>query len=114
MTKSNESKKDQDNNSIQDVALSAAISYIPFVSLALINFKKDNEFMHYHARQGLILTIFCVLNAILNNIMPFIGFIFMLMNLVLLTLIIIGIFSALMGKKIEFPLISDLAERFVI
>lgn len=111
MTKTN---NDIDNNKVHDVALSAAISYIPFFSLALINFKKDNTFMHYHARQGLVLTILCVINTVLNKLLPYIGFVFMLINLILLIVIIIGIFSALMGKKIEFPLISELAGRFVI
>ena len=105
-------KKNDDQ--VKDVALFASLAYIPFLALFLIMYKRDNEYMHFHARQGLVLFIFEALNYALMSLIPFLAFIFSIINLVLLAVCVIGLFNALMGKKVRFPAVTDLAEKMVV
>lgn len=97
-----------------DSALCASLSYIPFLPLLLIMYRKENDFMHFHARQGLILFIVEVVSLVLMRMVPFLAFILSIFNLLLLALAVTGIFTALMGRQINFPVIGELAEKLVV
>lgn len=102
------------NNEISDVALFAALSYIPFFPLFLIMYKRENTFMHFHARQGLVVFIIEALSHVLMKMLPGLSLLFSIFNIFLLVVAVIGLFAALMGKDTRFPLIGDLAEKLIV
>jgi uncharacterized membrane protein len=99
---------------VKDVALFAALAYIPFFSIFLIKYRQDSTFMRTHARQALVIFIFWVVNNIAIKVFPaFLEPVFYILNIVFLVVIVIGIFAALTGKFFNLPLVSSLAERIV-
>lgn len=82
----------------------AAISYLWFISIVVLLLKKDNEFVQFHAKQGLILFII----SIILWLIPFIGW---MLNIIVFIFIIIGFIKAMMGEKWKLPLLADLAAK---
>ena len=103
-----------EEDQIKDVALFAALSYIPFFSLFLIKYRPDSAFMRFHARQALVIFIFWVVNNLLIKVLPFFSTPFYICNVIFLVIIVIGVFAALTGKYFNLPFISSLAERIVV
>jgi uncharacterized membrane protein len=89
-----------------DSNLMAALSYVWILSVIMLIVKKDDEFVKYHAKQGLILFI-----ASFIGIIPFIGW-FVWIIVVLLD--IWGFIKALSGERFKIPVIGDLAEKIKI
>ena len=99
----------------------AALSYVFFLCIFVLFYKKDNEFTRYHAKQSLVLFIglmVCWLSAAVVGHLGILGVLAGLAHAVgtLLYLIcaVAGIFSSLMGIKTRFPIISDFADKLVI
>jgi uncharacterized membrane protein len=88
----------------KDDRLNAALSYVWIVSLIMYATKRDNEFVAFHARQGIVLFI-----ASLLGVIPVIGWIIVLIAVIAM---IIGFMKANDGAWYKFPVIGDLAERF--
>jgi fumarate reductase subunit D len=99
---------------VRDVALFAALAYVVFFSLLIVMYKRDNDFLHFHARQGLVIFIFEVISWTLAAVLPNLSGAFAVCNLLLLIASVFGLFSALMGKMIHFPLVSRVADRLVV
>ena len=87
-----------------DSKLMGAISYLWIISVVMLIVKKDDPFVKFHARQGLILFIV----SIILWFIPVIGWI---INLLVLILIIVGFIKALSGEKWKIPLVGDIAEK---
>jgi len=99
---------------IRDVALFAALGYVAFFSLFVIMYRRDNEFLHFHARQGLVIFILEVISWTLAAVVPAVSGLFAVCNLLLLVVSVAGLFSALMGKTVRFPMISSVADRLIV
>lgn len=87
--------------------LMAAISYLGILVLVPLLVKRDDAFVLYHAKQGLIIFIGYILSSIVARFMPLAG------NLLWLALIvasIAGFIQALRGKRWKVPGVGDLAE----
>ena len=69
--------------------------------------KKDDEFVQFHAKQGLVLFI----AGIVFMIIPIIGW---LANLVVFLAVIVGFIKAIQGERYEMPLVGDLAKKINI
>ncbi len=103
-----------DDKIIQEGAGWAAISYVGFLWIFTFIFKKNNEFAHYHAKQGLVLFAGEVI-AFLFFAIPVIGWLFAYLGLIVFVILsIYGVFSALMGKLCKIPVVTDIAEKMVI
>jgi uncharacterized membrane protein len=87
-----------------DSNLMAALSYLWILSIIMYVLKKDDEYVKFHAKQGMV--IFGA--SLILWLIPIIGW---LLNIAVLVAVIIGAFKAYQGEKFKFPLIGDLAEK---
>lgn len=99
-----EEKKPVIGNS--DSNLMAALSYVWILSIVMLIIKKDDEFVHYHAKQGIILFILSWI-----GIIPVIGW---FLVIVVVILDIIGFIKALSGERYKIPVVGDLAEKIKV
>lgn len=86
-----------------DSNLLAALSYLWILSIIFYVLKKDDSYVQFHSRQGIVL-----FGLSLVGMVPFIGW---PIGLIALVLIVIGALKAYQGEKYKMPLISDLAEK---
>ncbi|MBF0290351.1 MAG: hypothetical protein HQM14_21265 [SAR324 cluster bacterium] len=87
----------------------ALISYLGILSLVPIIVNKEDEYVHFHARQGLVLWIWSVL-AIFGLYVPVLGkFFFGFSAFIILVFSLIGILSVLFTKAWKLPFIGDMA-----
>ncbi|MFZ6036471.1 MAG: DUF4870 domain-containing protein [Patescibacteria group bacterium] len=96
-----ETQKPMSGNS--DSNLMAALSYVWVLSIVMLIVKKDDEFVKFHAKQGVILFLFSWV-----GIIPVIGWIIWM---VVAVLEIIGFIKALSGERYKVPVVGDLAEK---
>jgi len=93
----------ESQNVSQDDKLFGALSYIWVVSIIMFILKKDNSYVGFHARQGIVLFVGSLIWFI-----PLIGWIVAVVSLVLM---VIGFEKAYHGEKFRIPVIADLAEK---
>lgn len=87
------------------------LSYLWVLVLIPLLVKKDDDFVHFHAKQGLILLIVWIAIWIIAFI-PFFGwFISSLASVGLGIVCLIAIVKVLMGKKWEIPVVSTYADK---
>jgi uncharacterized membrane protein len=93
----------------------AIIAYIIFF-IPLLTEAKNDPFVKYHVKQGLVVFIGWIVVWIIGY---FLGYVFYvgwmlvrLLNLFLLVLVIIGIMNAVKGKRKPLPIIGKFAEKF--
>jgi len=91
-----------------DSNLMAALSYLWILSVVMLILKKDDKFVIFHAKQGLVL----FLASVVANFIPFLGW--FLINPVLIVAMIIGFVMAIQGKEFKMPLVGNLAEKIKI
>ena len=100
MEEKNQGIKNTDSN------LMAALSYVWIISIVMLVIKKDDKFVLWHAKQGVILFVISWVGVI-----PIIGWIIWF---VVVALEIIGFIKALSGEKYKIPIIGDLADKINI
>ena len=83
----------------------ALLSYLFLLVLIPLLTKRENEFVMFHAKQGVVL-------AIVWFIAPFTFILAPLFYLFSLIMSIMGIMNVLNGKKQELPLIGKFAKKF--
>lgn len=89
----------------------AIVAYILFFVPLLTEFR-DDPFVKFHVKQGLVLFLAAVGVGIFSMV-PIIGWLLALpLNLALLVLWIIGIINAVNGEKKPLPLIGQYADNF--
>ena len=93
-----------DKKDIEEGKALAVISYFWLISLIVLLVKKDNEFVLFHARQGLVLAILATVFALI----PVIG---LLLNIVVIIFAVIGIVKALAGETWKMPILGDFAQK---
>jgi uncharacterized membrane protein len=94
----------------------AAIAYLLFF-VPLLTDSKDDPFVKFHVKQGLLLLILSIFVSILNSIIgriPFVGWIVsFVLGLGVFALFVIGIMNALNGKETPLPLVGQYAEQYL-
>ena len=80
-----------------------AVAYLWILSLVALAARKNNEYIRFHANQGVLLFLVSVVAMIL-------GPIGMIVNIVLLIAAIMGIIKSLQGVKWELPAVAGLAK----
>jgi len=117
-----ETKKMDDNK------LMGILSYLSFLCLIPLFTKKDNDFVYFHAKQGLVLLgleiivyiVYRILVGILISsfmtwgLLSILGVIVELVNIGLLVLSIIGIINVVQNQKKEIPLVGKFAHKIKI
>lgn len=79
---------------------------IPFITV------KDSEYVKWHAKQGLVLTVGGGLILSALTLLGPLAFANCLLGPALLVVMILGITKALKGERWPIPLVSDLANKF--
>ena len=101
----NQQKKDKNTGM-------AVVAYIIFF-IPLLTDAKNDPFVKYHVKQGLVLFICAVIVWFIVSIIPFLGWIIApLLNIAILVLAIIGIINAVNGVEKPLPLIGSFASQF--
>lgn len=91
----------------------AILAYLLFF-IPLLTDAKDDPFVKYHVKQGLVLFIGYIIEMFIGTI-PLIGWIVSpLLAVALFILLIIGIMNASNGKETPLPVIGKFAETFKI
>jgi uncharacterized membrane protein len=97
----------QKNTGMAILCYLSILVFVPFLSDA-----KNDPFVKFHIKQGLVLFIGEVIGWVIIAI-PFFGWVLSpLIEIVLLIFLIIGIMNAANGQTKELPLIGHLASNF--
>ncbi|MBF0610889.1 MAG: hypothetical protein G8345_08140 [Magnetococcales bacterium] len=89
----------------------AAMSYLGILSLVPLVMNRNDEYVRFHARQGVILWMWEVL-AIYTLLLPAFGkMFFKFSSFLCVVLSIVGLVAVLLGRAWKFPLIGDWAEK---
>jgi len=92
----------------------AVLAYIVFF-IPLLTDAKDDPFVKYHVRQGLMLLIAGVVAWLIINVLPIIGFLIApILDIAIIVLLVIGIMNAINGVEKPLPFIGSYAENFKI
>lgn len=91
----------------------AAIAYFLFF-IPLLTDAKNDPFVKYHVKQGLVLFIGYVIETFIGTIYVIGRILSPLLGIFLLVLFIIGIMNAINGKESPLPVIGSFAEKFKI
>ncbi|MDP2684595.1 MAG: hypothetical protein Q8P20_06125 [bacterium] len=86
-----------------DSNLMAALSYVWIISIVMMIVKKDDKFVVFHAKQGLVLFI-----ASFIGVIPIIGW---FIWIIVVILEIVGFIKALSGERYKIPVVGDIAEK---
>lgn len=94
----------------------AVVAYILFF-IPLLTSAKNDPFVKFHVKQGLVLFLTGIAVGIVNQIIFYqfwfaLGAISWLLNLGLLVLFVIGVINAVNGKEEKLPLIGQFADKF--
>lgn len=90
-----------------DSNIMAALSYISFISIIMYVLKKDDDYVVFHAKQGMVIFAFSLVGTIT---VPLFGLGF-LISMGCFVLLVIGAVKAYQGQRYKFPVIFDLAQK---
>lgn len=98
----------------QESNLMAILSYFGLLFLIPMLVVKDDSFVQFHAKQGLVLFLFEAATAIFAAV-PILGWLGApILYIFWIVLSIIGIINVVNNKKEQLPIIGQLADRFKI
>ena len=90
--------------------LLAGFSYLGILCFLPLLLNRNDPFVSFHARQGLVIWIWGVL-ALFTLGLPGFGWFFRFSASLITTLSLVGLLSVALRKTWKFPLIHDLAEK---
>ncbi len=96
---------------VSDENLAAAFSYIGFLVLIPLFTRKHDPYVHFHAKQGLVIFIGEVVAVIAAQ---WVGVVGGLLFVLLLIASVIGLIQSLQGKRFRIPGIAELTDKFNI
>ena len=92
--------------------LFGVLAYLGILVLIPLLLKKDDDFIHWHAKQGLVLLIAYVVVWVFTMV-PIIRWILgPIISLILFVFAIIAIVQVLMGNQWQLPLLGKYADKF--
>ena len=95
-----------------DQTLMGALAYLSLLIIIPYLTSKNDPFVKFHIKQGLILVIIEVAAMVLGSFLWQLWGIFQLVNLATLILAIIGIVNVINKKQVELPFVGSLAKNF--
>ncbi len=103
-----------EDKEIQEGKVLALLSYLGVLCLVPLLLKKENKFVLFHGKQGLVLFLGELAAAIIG-IIPFVGWFIGFISIILFGILsLLGIVQVLMGNYWKIPVVADLAEKFNI
>ena len=104
-------KADSQENQVLDGKVFALLSYLSIFCIIPLLFKKDNDFVLSHGKQGLVIFIGQVAVFILSILFPWI---FKFGIFIFSVLSFIGIIAAISGRYVQLPVISGIARKITL
>ncbi|MBU1727445.1 MAG: hypothetical protein KJ880_07435 [Candidatus Omnitrophica bacterium] len=99
------------NKEVEEGKFFAVISYISFLCVVSLLLKKDNKFVLYHAKQGLVLFVIEVVGFIFS-IVPPLGWFYRVFGVAIFIVVsLLGAYNAYKGVFFGLPWISNAAEK---
>lgn len=98
----------------QNATLMGILAYLGILIIVPFLMAKDDPFVKFHIRQGLVLVIIELAIWVLGSISWQFWPLLQLVNLGVLVLAIIGIVNVVNHKEAELPLVGSLAKNFNI
>lgn len=98
-----------DVTGLDDGKLYAALSYLFILVFVPLFLRRDDPFVAFHAKQGLVVFVGYVLAAIAVMWIPVIGNV---LGLALMVISVVGVIKAAQGKRWRVPVIANIAEKF--
>mgnify|MGYP007123668953 FL=1 len=96
---------------MSDDRVFAAISYIGILCLIALLLKKNDRFIEFHAKQGLVL-FFAEVVIFFVNIIPFLGqMVWFLASILFLIFSVVGIIKSLQGEMWKMPILHDFSKK---
>lgn len=92
--------------------LMGVLSYLGILVVIPLMMAKDDAFVKFHAKQGLVLALIGVLVWFVGMNMWSLWSLLQLVNLGVIILSIIGIINVVNHKEAEIPLVGSLAKHF--
>lgn len=91
----------------------AVVAYILFF-VPLLTDSKNDPFVKFHVKQGLVIFISSVVVGIMSSVFPYTMWLSLgwILNLAILVLFVLGIINALNGKEEYLPVVGKLADKF--
>lgn len=99
-------------NSNQKNKLMAVLSYIGILVIIPYLTSKDNPFVKFHIKQGLVLFVIEIAMWFLGMVFQPLWMLISLVNLAVLVLAIIGIVNAAQGLEKELPFVGSYSRYF--
>jgi len=87
----------------------ACMSYLGILALVPLILNRDDDYIRFHARQGVVIWMWEVL-AIYALVIPGGRIFFSVSSFLCFTLSVIGLMSVLLGRAWKLPMIGDWAE----
>ena len=100
------------DSQINEGKVFALLAYLPFLCIVPLIFKKDNDFVLSHGKQGLVIFVAEIGVFIIHIILG--QWILRLGMFVLLLLAFWGIIAVLRGRPITLPVISRVADEITL
>ena len=111
---SNEIKSQPVTPNLTNNKIMAILAYIgPLVIVSYLT-AKDDPFVKFHIRQGLVLVVIEIATWFLSMVFWPIWPLLQLINLAVLILAIVGIVRAYEGKEVPLPVVGDWSKYFKI
>jgi uncharacterized membrane protein len=90
----------------------AILAYVIFF-LPLLTDAKDNPYVKFHVKQGLIVFLAGIAVSVVGSIIPVLGWLIILPfgSLLVMVLWVMGIINAVNGEKKELPIIGKYADQ---
>lgn len=99
---------------VDNTALMGILCYLgPLVIVPLLT-AKEQPFVKFHIKQGLVLAVIEVGMWIIGSMIWLLAPLFMIINIGVIVLSIIGILNVLNKKEVPLPLVGDFAKHFNI
>ena len=93
------------------VRVLAGLSYFSVLCLVPLIFSREDEYIHFHARQGLVLWLWGLLGIFALHVPGIGGFFFSLSVVFISVFSLVGLLSVFFKKSWHLPVISSLAEK---
>jgi uncharacterized membrane protein len=99
---------------INEQTIMASLSYLSILVLIPLLTKKDDPFVKYHIKQGLVLLAPELIIYVVSGVFLFMWPIWSILNLGFLCLTIVGIIHALRKEEKPLPLIGQFSDKITL
>lgn len=106
-----DTRNKETRNQVAEGKVFAILAYFSILCIIPLILKKDNDFVLFHGRQGLVIFVGEVAVFIMSVVMPWI---FRPGMFILLVLSFFGFIAVLKGHYLKLPIIAEIAGKIIL